>query len=108
MRRKVIQSVGLVRQLVMHEDPKTPSFRQVIVHTAMGAVFGALLALALIVTNRHLFELIGPFPITGVPPSTAYGRFFIPDSGRRNSLRINLHDRRNKLTACKTTRQYPA
>ena len=41
----------------MHKDPRTPSFRQVIVHTAMDAVLGALLALALIDTNRHLFEL---------------------------------------------------
>ncbi|MGC2077389.1 MAG: hypothetical protein WA728_15395 [Xanthobacteraceae bacterium] len=42
----------------MQKDPTIPSFRQVIVHTAMGAVLGALLALALIVTNHHLFELI--------------------------------------------------
>lgn len=36
---------------------KNPSFRQLIVRTAMGAVLGAFLALALI-TNRQLFELI--------------------------------------------------
>jgi hypothetical protein len=46
----------------MQKDPRTPSFRQVIVHTAMGAVLGAMLALALIVTNRHLFELIAHSP----------------------------------------------
>jgi hypothetical protein len=33
----------------------------------MGAVLGALLALALIVTNRHLFELIAHFPSPGFP-----------------------------------------
>jgi hypothetical protein len=37
---------------------KNPSLRQLIVRTAMGAVLGAFLALALIVTNRQLFELI--------------------------------------------------
>jgi NhaP-type Na+/H+ or K+/H+ antiporter len=47
---------------VMQKDPKMPSFRQVIIHTAMGAVLGALLALALIATNRHLFELIAHSP----------------------------------------------
>jgi hypothetical protein len=51
----------------MHEDPRTASFRQVIVHTAMGAVLGALLALALLVTDRHLFELIAHFPSPGFP-----------------------------------------
>ena len=51
----------------MREDPTTPSFRQVIVHTAMGAVLGALLALALIVTDHHLFELIAHFPSPGSP-----------------------------------------
>src|SRR5690348_5221057 len=35
-----------------------PSFRQVLVHTAMGAVLGGLLALAVILINRHVFELI--------------------------------------------------
>jgi hypothetical protein len=57
----------------MHEDPKTPSFRQVIVHTAMGVVLGALLALALIVTNRHLFELIAHFPSPGFPLALLMG-----------------------------------
>jgi hypothetical protein len=33
----------------------------------MGAVLGALLALALIVTNRHLFELTAHFPSPGFP-----------------------------------------
>ena len=51
----------------MQKDPTTPSFRQVIVHTAMGAILGALLALALIVTDRHLFELIAHFPSPGFP-----------------------------------------
>lgn len=46
---------------------KNPSFRQVMVHTAMGAVLGALLALALIVTDSHLFELIAHFPSPGFP-----------------------------------------
>jgi hypothetical protein len=46
----------------MQKDPRIPSLRQVIVHTTMGAVLGALLALALIVTNRHLFELIAHSP----------------------------------------------
>jgi hypothetical protein len=57
----------------MHKDPRTPSFRQVIVHTAMGAVLGALLALALIVTNRHLFELIAHFPSPGFPLARLVG-----------------------------------
>src|SRR5262249_58348963 len=57
----------------MHKDPKTPSFRQVIVHTAMGVVLGALLALALIVTNRHLFELIAHFPSPGFPLALLIG-----------------------------------
>jgi NhaP-type Na+/H+ or K+/H+ antiporter len=48
----------VVAMLVMPKDSRTPSFRQVIVHTAMGAVLGALLALAVLVTNRHFFELI--------------------------------------------------
>lgn len=42
----------------MHKNSKTPSFRQVIVHTAMGAILGALLGLAVIATNHHLYELI--------------------------------------------------
>jgi NhaP-type Na+/H+ or K+/H+ antiporter len=42
----------------MHKNQTTPSFRQLIVLAAMGAVLGALLALALVVTNRHVFELI--------------------------------------------------
>jgi NhaP-type Na+/H+ or K+/H+ antiporter len=46
----------------MHKGSRTPSVRQVMVHTAMGAVLGALLALAAIVTNRHLFELIAHSP----------------------------------------------
>jgi NhaP-type Na+/H+ or K+/H+ antiporter len=54
--------VTLLRRLVMHKDRRTPSFRQLIVHTTMGAVLGALLALALIVTSRHLFELIAHSP----------------------------------------------
>jgi hypothetical protein len=57
----------------MHEDPKTPSFRQVIVHTAMGVVLGALLALALIVTNRHLVELSAHFPSPGFPLALLMG-----------------------------------
>jgi hypothetical protein len=57
----------------MDEDPRTPSFRQVIVHTAMGAVLGALLALVLIVTNRHLFELIAHFPSPGFPLALLVG-----------------------------------
>jgi hypothetical protein len=51
-------SVTLLRRLVMHKDQRTPSFRQLIVHATMGAVLGALLALALIVSNPHVFELI--------------------------------------------------
>jgi hypothetical protein len=57
----------------MYKDQKTPSFRQVIVHTVMGAVLGALLALALIVTNRHLFELIAHFPSPGFPLAQLIG-----------------------------------
>lgn len=45
----------VVAALVMQKDP---SFRQVIVHTVMGAVLGVVLAFALILTNRQLFELI--------------------------------------------------
>jgi hypothetical protein len=60
----------VVAALVMHKEP---SFRQVIVHTAMGAVLGGLLALALIVTNRHLFELIGHFPSPGFPLALLMG-----------------------------------
>jgi hypothetical protein len=47
---------------VMHKDP---SFGQVIAHTAMGAVLGVLLAFALILTNRQLFELISHSPSPG-------------------------------------------
>ena len=57
----------------MYKDQKTPSFRQVIVHTVMGAVLGALLALALIVTNRHLFELLAHFPSPGFPLAQLIG-----------------------------------
>jgi hypothetical protein len=57
----------------MQKDPRTPSFRQMIVHTAMGAVLGALLALALIVTNRHLFELIARFSSPGFPLALLMG-----------------------------------
>ena len=39
------------------QRPENTVVPQVIVHTAMDAVLGALLALALIDTNRHLFEL---------------------------------------------------
>ena len=46
----------------MEKGSRTPSFRQLIVHTAMGAVLGALLALAVIVTNRHFFEMIAHSP----------------------------------------------
>jgi NhaP-type Na+/H+ or K+/H+ antiporter len=42
----------------MEKDSRKPSFWQVIVHTAMGAVLGALLGLALVATNRHLSGLI--------------------------------------------------
>jgi hypothetical protein len=41
---------------------KEPSLGQLIVHTAMGAVLGVLLAFALILTNRQLFELIAHSP----------------------------------------------
>jgi hypothetical protein len=49
----------------MQKDPRLPSFRQVIVHTAMGAVLGALLALALLATNRDLLKLIAHSPSPG-------------------------------------------
>jgi NhaP-type Na+/H+ or K+/H+ antiporter len=44
---------------------KEPSLNQLIAHTAMGAVLGVLLAFALILTNRHLFELIADSPSPG-------------------------------------------
>lgn len=46
----------------MQQKDPTPSFRQLIIHTLMGAILGAFLALAVIVTNRHLFELVVHFP----------------------------------------------
>ena len=55
-------NVTLLRHLVMHKDPRTPSFCQLIVHAAMGGILGALLMLVLIVTNRHFFELIAHSP----------------------------------------------
>jgi hypothetical protein len=39
----------------------------------MGAVLGVLLASALIVTNRHLFELIAHFPSPGFPLALLIG-----------------------------------
>lgn len=39
-----------------------------------------------------------PFAVAAIPHSAAYGCLFVPDSGGRDSLRVNLHDRRNKLS----------
>jgi len=55
----------LLRCLVMQKDPRIPSFGQVIIHTAMGAVLGGLLALALLVTDSDLFRLIAHSPSPG-------------------------------------------
>jgi hypothetical protein len=44
---------------------------------------------------RHqppLFRANRPFIVTEIPHRAPYGLFFIPNSGRRDSLRINLHD----------------
>jgi NhaP-type Na+/H+ or K+/H+ antiporter len=42
----------------MQKDSRTPASAQLIIHCAMGAILGALLAVALIVTNRHIFQVI--------------------------------------------------
>src|SRR5690349_19951656 len=55
----------LLRCLVMQKDPRIPSFGQVIIHTAMGAVLGGLLALALLVTDSDLFRVIAHSPSPG-------------------------------------------
>jgi NhaP-type Na+/H+ or K+/H+ antiporter len=42
----------------MQKDSRAPISVQLIIHGAMGAILGALLGLALIITNRHIFQLI--------------------------------------------------
>jgi Ni/Fe-hydrogenase subunit HybB-like protein len=42
----------------MQKDSRTPSTTQLIIHGAMGAILGVLLALALIGTNGLIFQLI--------------------------------------------------
>ena len=41
----------------MQKKSRTP-FVQMMIHCAMGAILGALLALALMVANRHIFHFI--------------------------------------------------
>jgi NhaP-type Na+/H+ or K+/H+ antiporter len=41
----------------MQKKSRTP-FAQMIIHCAMGAILGALLAIALMVANRHIFHFI--------------------------------------------------
>jgi NhaP-type Na+/H+ or K+/H+ antiporter len=41
----------------MQKESRTP-FAQMMIHCAMGAVLGALLAIALMITNRHIFHFI--------------------------------------------------
>jgi NhaP-type Na+/H+ or K+/H+ antiporter len=42
----------------MQKDWRTPSFAQLVIHCGMGAILGALLAVALMVANRDIFRLI--------------------------------------------------
>jgi FtsH-binding integral membrane protein len=42
----------------MQKDSRTPSFAHLITHFAMGAILGALFALAVVISNRQIFHLI--------------------------------------------------
>ena len=84
-----------------------PSFRQLIVHTAMGGILGALLALALIVTNRHLFELIAHSPSPTIFLALAMGisSFVIAAGATLSGLVFTTIE--NELTAPKRMRVNP-
>jgi hypothetical protein len=51
-------ATSITRRVVMQKDSRTPSFAQLITHCAMGGILGALLAVALMVGNRHIFHFI--------------------------------------------------
>jgi hypothetical protein len=46
------------RDVAMQKDPKIPSFRDLMIHFGNGAFLGALLAFALIFTERNTLQVI--------------------------------------------------
>ena len=72
-RNATLDVVSRLRQgaFAMQKDSRTPSVRQVIVHSAMGSVLGSLLAVSLIITNQNLFHFIAASP----SPSTSLALF---------------------------------
>jgi len=46
----------------MQKDSKTPTSVQLVIHCGMGVILGALLGLALIVTNPQIFQFIVSSP----------------------------------------------
>jgi NhaP-type Na+/H+ or K+/H+ antiporter len=54
----------------MQKDSRTPTSIQMVIHCGMGVILGALLGLALILTNQNIFQFIAssssPLMNTGV------------------------------------------
>jgi hypothetical protein len=73
MPHDVSQNVGRLSSgaVVMQKDSRSPSFRQLVIHCAMGVVLGALFALALVISNRQIFHLIA----SSSSPSASMGLF---------------------------------
>jgi hypothetical protein len=69
----------------MQKDSRTPSSTQLIIHCAMGAILGALLALALIGTNGHILQLIASSSSPSLSMALFVGFFsFVVGTGATN------------------------
>jgi cytochrome b561 len=63
----------------MQKDSNRPTSIQMIVHCSMGVILGALLALALIVSNQNIFQLIvtSPSPLLDLAVVIGFFSFMV-------------------------------